>query len=53
MTSRPVTYTEARLFARSEGCGWFVSRFYALLCVFHGVKVYIDEAPSSVPEKQP
>lgn len=36
---RPATYTELRVHAKSEGCGWFVSRFFAVLGVLGGTQV--------------
>lgn len=39
LSRRPATYTELRLDAKAAGCGWFVSRFYALLGVIGGTQV--------------
>lgn len=39
LSRRPATYAELREHAKAEGCGWFVSRFYALLGVLGGTQV--------------
>ena len=39
LSRRPATYTEMRRHAKAEGCGWFVSRVYALLCVLRGTQI--------------
>ncbi len=41
ISRRPATYTELRLDAKAAGCGWFVSRFYALLGVLGGTQIII------------
>lgn len=43
ISRRPATYTEMRLDAKAAGCGWFVSRFYALLCVLGGTQIVTVE----------
>ncbi len=39
LARRPATYTELRIDASEGGCGWFVSRFYALMGVLFGTQV--------------
>jgi len=39
ISRRPATYTELRKHAKRDCCGWFVSRFYALLGVLGGTQI--------------